>query len=62
MKPKKVDIVKLSPVERLIHSMESRLKTYEKNKEAIHEDYLAKTAVQDRKIADIRLQINALKK
>jgi hypothetical protein len=62
MNNKKPDLVKQSPVERLIHSMESRLTTYEKNKAQMHEEYLEKNAVQDRKIADLKLQIAALKR
>ncbi len=52
----------LSPVERLVSSLESRIKTYNKNKEALTEEYSQKIAVQDQKISDAKLQLNALKK
>lgn len=52
----------MSPVERLVSSLESRIRTYTKNKEVLTSDYKAKIAVQDQKISDCKLQLNALQK
>ncbi len=49
-------------VERLVASLESRIVTYEKNKKRISEEYNGLLAKENRKIADARLQLNALKK
>ncbi len=51
-----------NPVERLIQSLESRIKTHTKNKELALKEYLEKRDVQNRKIADCQLQLKALKK
>lgn len=52
----------VNPVDRLIASMEKRLETYRKNKARITADMREQLAIQDRKIADVQLQIKALKK
>lgn len=51
-----------NPVERLIHSLESRIKTHQKNKTVLTKEYQEKCSVQNRKIADCELQLKALKK
>ena len=42
--------------------MEKRLGTYRKNKERINAEFKAQLAKEDQKIADVTLQIRALKK
>ncbi len=58
----KKDEKNLSPVERLIHSLESRIGTYQKNKARLTGEYKIAVAIQDRKIADCKLQVSALTK
>lgn len=52
----------LTAVERLVSSLESRIKTYTKNKTEIVKKYREDIGVQNRKIADAQLQLRALKK
>lgn len=54
--------VSKNPVERLIHSLESRIKTHTANKSKLTKEYGEKCAVQNQKIADCQLQLKALKK
>ena len=49
-------------VERLIASLEKRIKTYEKNLAGIRADAQARIQKEFAKIADARLQLKALKK
>lgn len=49
-------------VDRLVQSLESRIKTYQKNKALLQREYGEKCAVQNRKIADAQLQLKALKR
>ena len=49
-------------VERLITSLEKRIKTYEKNLATIRADAQARIQKELTKIADARLQLKALKK
>ena len=49
-------------VERLVASLEKRIATHTKNKQALAKEYGEKCAVQNRKIADAQLQLRALKR
>jgi hypothetical protein len=52
----------MTAVERLVSSLESRIKTYNKNKATLTTEYEEKIATQNRKIADAQLQLKALQK
>ncbi len=53
---------KVTAKDTIIASLEKRLKTYRKNKQIGLEYFKSTMAIQDRKIADVLLQIKALKK
>lgn len=50
-----------TPLERLIESLEKRLKTHIKTKQALAKEYGEKCAIQNRKIIDCQIQLKALK-
>ena len=52
----------LSPVERLVQSLESRIQTYTKNKTRLEEEYKNAIDKQNQKITDCQLQLKALKR
>lgn len=62
MKPKKTVTKAMNSVERLIHSLESRVKTYKKNMEGISSEYRARIRKEKGKMQDALLQLRALKK
>ncbi len=59
---KKKEQKTMTAVERLVSSLESRIKTYEKNKRDLTATYREAVGVQNRKIADCKLQLKALKR